>query len=250
MKLIILFFVTILFIFTANGQPPATGIVRGKIVDVNGALVRGASVKITNGSGLDRTVQTNPDGEFSISNLAPGKYSLSVSARGFAAYQNGETEVVSGKPTALDITLSITVNENVTVAGDAPINTNPESNASAIVMRGEELKQLPDDPTELEAALQALAGPAAGPSGGEILIDGFSGGKLPPRNSIREIRINQNPFSSEYDRPGFGRIEILTKPGADSWKGEVGSEFEDESFNSRNPYATNRPPFQLRNING
>ncbi|HEX3101173.1 MAG TPA: carboxypeptidase regulatory-like domain-containing protein, partial [Pyrinomonadaceae bacterium] len=250
MKFIILFFVTILFIFTANGQPPATGMVRGKIVDVNGALVRGASVKITNGNGLDRTVQSNQDGEFSISNLATGKYSVSVSAHGFAAYQNADVDVVAGKTTALDITLSITVNENVTVAGDAPINTNPEANASAIVMKGEELKQLPDDPTELEAALQALAGPAAGPNGGEILIDGFSGGKLPPRNSIREIRINQNPFSSEYDKPGFGRIEILTKPGADSWKGEVGSEFEDESFNSRNPFATNRPPFQLRNING
>jgi hypothetical protein len=45
-----------------------------------------------------------------------------------------------------------------------------------------------------------LAGPAAGPNGGTIYIDGFSGGELPPKNTIREIRINQNPFSPEYDR--------------------------------------------------
>jgi outer membrane receptor protein involved in Fe transport len=78
----------------------------------------------------------------------------------------------------------------------------------------------------------------------------LSGGKLPPRDSIREIRVNQNPFSSEYDRLGLGRIEILTKPGTDKFRGEMGTEFEDETFNSRNPFATNRLPFQLRNING
>ena len=58
---------------------------------------------------------------------------------------------------------------------------------------------MPDDPDELEAALQALAGPSAGPNGGQIYIDGFTGGRLPPKEAIREIRINSNPFSAEYD---------------------------------------------------
>ena len=49
-------------------------------------------------------------------------------------------------------------------------------------------------------------------SGGAIFIDGFSGGQLPSKASIREIRINQNPFSAEYDKLGYGRIEIFTKP--------------------------------------
>ena len=49
----------------------------------------------------------------------------------------------------------------------------------------------------LQADLQALAGPSAGPGGGAIFIDGFSGGQLPSKESIREIRINQNPFSPE-----------------------------------------------------
>jgi len=105
---------------------------------------------------------------------------------------------------------------------------------------------LPDNDEELAAALQALAGPAAGPNGGEVFIDGFSGGRLPPRDSIREIRINQNPFSSEYDRLGLGRIEILTKPGTEEFRGEIEFEFEDESLNSRNPFAPNRAPFQVR----
>jgi hypothetical protein len=92
----------------------------------------------------------------------------------------------------------------------------------------------------LKAALQALAGPSSGPNGGQIYIDGFTGGRLPPKEAIREIRINQNPFSAEYDRLGFGRIEILTKPGADKFRGNAFFNFNDESLNSRNPFAPNR----------
>ena len=94
--------------------------------------------------------------------------------------------------------------------------------------------------------MQALAGPGAGPNGGQIYIDGFTGGRLPPKESIREIRINQNPFSSEYDRLGFGRIEIFTKPGTDKFRGQAFMNFSDESINSRNPFAQNKAPYQQR----
>ncbi|HEY0426490.1 MAG TPA: TonB-dependent receptor [Pyrinomonadaceae bacterium] len=237
-------------LIAANAQQTANGTIRGKVVDVQGALIGGASVTVVGANGAERTTQTNQEGLYSITNLAAGRYTVRISAQGFSLFENAEIDVASGKTLVLDATLSITVNEEVTVGGEQPINTSPDANASAIVLNQEDIQSLPDDPAELEAALQALAGPGAGPSGGEIFIDGFSGGRLPPRDSIREIRVNQNPFSSEYDRLGLGRIEIFTKPGTDKWRGEIGSEFEDESFNSRNPFATNRPSFQLRNING
>lgn len=243
-------FALTMLLAAASAQQPARGTIRGKVVDFQGALIRGASVKVTGTNGTGRAVPTDQNGEFSLSGLAADKYTVVVTAPGFSVYENPETNVAAGKTINLDITLSISITEKVTVSGEAPINTSPEANASAVVLKDKDLKALPDDPAELEAALQALAGPSAGPSGGEIFIDGFSGGKLPPRDSIREIRINQNPYSSEFDRPGFGRIEILTKPGTDKWHTEIGSEFEDESANSRNPFAANRPPFQLRNING
>jgi hypothetical protein len=242
--------ITVVFLGFAVQAQVSRGIIRGKVIDVQGALVRGASVKVTDAGGVEHTTQTNQDGEFSIPNLPLGTYRLEVNAPGFAAFDDAGVEVAAGKTVTREIKLDITVSENVTVGTAAAINTDPESNASAIVLSSEDLKALPDNPADLEAALQALAGPAAGPGGGDIFIDGFSGGRLPPRDSIREVRINQNPYSSEYDRPGFGRIEIFTKPGTDKWRVEMGSEFEDESVNSRNPFATNRPPFQLRNING
>jgi hypothetical protein len=108
-------------------------------------------------------------------------------------------------------TQQIVVEEN---AGPA-VSTDAASNASATVLRGDDLAALSDDPEDLQADLEAMAGPSAGPGGGAIFIDGFSSGELPPKESIREIRINQNPFSPEFDKLGLGRIEILTKPGSD-----------------------------------
>src|SRR5205823_5704951 len=123
----------------------------------------------------------------------------------------------------------LTVDENARLA----VSTDPSSNASAVVLRGSDLDALSDDPEDLQADLQALAGPSAGPNGGSIYIDGFSGGELPAKDSIREIRINQNPFSPEYDKLGYGRIEIFTKPGTDKFHGSGFYNFADDVFNSR-----------------
>ena len=107
------------------------------------------------------------------------------------------------------------------VSDTAPtVDVNPTNNAGAIVISGKELEALPDDPDELQSDLEALAGPSAGPNGGQMYIDGFTAGQLPPKSSIREIRINQNPFSAEYDKLGYGRIEIFTKPGTDKYHGQ------------------------------
>src|SRR4029450_5285692 len=90
----------------------------------------------------------------------------------------------------------------------------------------------------------------AWPNGGQILIDGFTGGRIPPKESIREGRINQNPFNAENNSIGFGNIEIFPKPAADKLHGSTFFNFSDESFNSRNPFAPRRAPFQVRYLGG
>src|SRR5262249_6395967 len=70
------------------------------------------------------------------------------------------------------------------------------------------------------------------------------------KQSIREIRINENPFSAEYDHVGLSRIEILTKPGTEKFQGQSYFNFNDESLNSRNPFAPYRAPYQSRLFGG
>ena len=234
---------------TVNAQQ--TGSVEGVVQDTLGAVVVGATVTVVDAAQKEKIATTNQRGEFSVTGLAPGKYTVKVFATNFALYENTEVQITAGKKEELIVPLTVeAVAEQVNIDADTGVSTDPDAAAGATVIKGKDLEALPDDPDELEAALQALAGPGAGPNGGQIYIDGFTGGRLPPKDSIREIRVNQNPFSAEFDRLGFGRIEILTRPGSDKWRGSSFFNFNDESLNSRNPFSTNRAPSQLKAYGG
>ncbi len=225
----------------------------GLVTDELGAAIVGASVTLIDVKGQAKTTVTNSEGVYQFTGLAPGRYTLRSTAKGFAPYIDTEVELKPGEKQALDFTLKVTIEEQqVTVAGETPVSTDPSANANQTVLSGKDLDALPEDPDELAAALQALAGPSMGPNGGQIFIDGFSGGSMPSKNSIREIRINQNPFAAENDQPS-GRIDVFTKPGTDKLRGSAFLNFNDESLNSRNPFATSsskRTPFQVRQFGG
>ncbi len=250
---------TKIFIFTAlisligasQAFAQAPGSIGGQVVDSLGNVIVGATVTVVAADGKQKQVITNSRGEFTVASLAPGTYSVKAFAPKFALFQNDAVVVAAGQKNELIISMTVSgVKESVDVSPDMGVSTDPDNNASSTVIKGKDLDALPDDPDELAQALQALAGPSAGPNGGQIYIDGFTGGQLPSKDQIREIRINQNPFSAEYDRLGFGRIEILTKPGSDKWRGSIFGNFNDARFNSRNPFAANRAPSQLKFFGG
>jgi len=225
---------------------------RGSITDEMGAVIVGASVTITDAAGQSKTTVTANDGTYQFAGLAPGKYVVKASAKGFGAVTGDEIELKAGQRQSFDLQLKVTIEEQkVTIAGETPVSTDASANANQTVISGKDLDALPDDPEELAAALQALAGPSMGPNGGQIFIDGFSGGSLPSKSSIREVRINQNPFAAENDQPS-GRIDVFTKPGTDKLRGTAFMNFNDESLNSRNPFTTtkHRAPFQVRQYGG
>ena len=229
-----------------------SGSLRGQVLDELGGAIVGASVTAIDGKGVEKSVVTNDGGTYTINGLAPGKYTVRAINANFAMSETPDIEVTAGKAVQFDITLKVAIEEQkVTVSTDnRELSTEPENNAGAVVLKDDDIEALPDDPDDLAAALQALAGPSAGPNGGQIFVDGFTGGRLPPRASIREIRINGNPFSAEYDRLGLGRIEILTRPGTDRYRGQVSLNFNDEALNARNPFAATRPPIQTRQYGG
>src|SRR5258708_14959575 len=229
-----------------------SGSLRGQVLDEFGGAIIGANVVAVDTKGIEKTTTTNDQGSYTINGLAPGKYTVRVTATGFAVSESPEVSVVAGRGEPFNVTLKVTIEQTkVTVSGDnQTLSTEADNNAGAIVMKGADLEALPDDPDDLAAALQALAGHSAGPNGGKIFIDGFTGGRLPHLSSIREIRINSNPFSAEYDRLGMGRIEILTKPGTDRFRGQASFNFNNQELNSRNPFAPDRPPYLQRQFGG
>ncbi|MDR3700449.1 MAG: carboxypeptidase regulatory-like domain-containing protein [Candidatus Sulfopaludibacter sp.] len=232
---------------SAAGAQPTTGTVKGVLADDSGAVIPAATVTLT-GRGAAQTIQSQGDGSYTFSGIVPGDYTVAVSLAGFAPFTKA-IAVAAGGTVQVPVQLTVRAEkQEVTVQGEATstVSVEPDNNATALVIRGTDLEALPDDPDDLSDALQALAGPGAGPNGGQIYIDGFSGGQLPPKESIREIRINQNPFSAEYDRLGFGRIEILTKPGTDKLRGAVNLMDSDGVFNSRNPFSNIKPDYSSR----
>ena len=222
-------------------------LLRGIVTDDSGAVVPGATVTLAGPAGLEKTTVTGGDGSYTFSALPSGDYVVQASAPQLALPQPRTISLRAGALT-LNLRLSvasttqqIVVEEN---AGPA-VSTDAASNASATVLRGDDLAALSDDPEDLQADLEAMAGPSAGPGGGSIFIDGFSTGELPPKDSIREIRINQNPFSPEFDKLGLGRIEILTKPGSDKYHASLNYNFANQFWNSRNPYSAEKAPLSL-----
>lgn len=229
--------------FAMSQNPP--GSVAGTVSDPSGAVVPAATVVLSNGNGFSKSARSGATGAFSFSQLQAGSYSLTVTAKGFAPFSLDGIQVTGGNATMQNVTLQLPVEEQqVQVESEAGgVSTSPDNNAGAIVIKGRDLDALSDDPDELQSELNALAGPAAGPNGGQIYIDGFTGGQLPPKSSIREIRINQNPFSAQYDKLGYGRIEILTKPGTDKFHGMLMVNGNDSAFNSLNPFVTSEPAY-------
>ncbi len=232
---------------SAWAQAPA---LRGRVTDPSGASVPDAEVRAKLNGGRESRAKTNENGEFQLTNLTPGTYSVRVLSKGFAMFEVEGLNVQA--PMKFDAQLVLATEAQILQVEEEinKVSTDSQSNVGALVLKDEDLKVLSDDPDQLANELQALAGPGAGPNGGQIFIDGFTGGRLPPKSAIREIRVNQNPYSAEFDRIGFGRIEILTKPGADKFRGDLGFNFGDGYFNSRNPFADNKAPFQSRMFTG
>jgi hypothetical protein len=222
-----------------------TGSIHGTVTDPSGAVVPSASITLTSQDGTSKFAMSGGDGAFVVDKLEPGSYTLSVSAEGFAPFESLVVQVAAGKSVLQNIALKMpSETQNVTVSDQGmSVDTSADNNASSLVIKGKDLDALSDDPDELQSELSALAGASAGPNGGQIYIDGFTGGQLPPKSSIREIRINQNPFAAQYDKLGYGRIEILTKPGTDKLHGSFMMSGNESAFNSLNPFVTSEPSY-------
>jgi hypothetical protein len=235
LRLSVLIFLPLLLASSVLAQN-STGSLHGTVMDPSGAIIPGASVVL---SGNGKTVSTTSGGagSYHFDGLAPGHYSVNTTIEGFTPFGLPDLAIVAGKSKTLNISMTIAVQQQkVQVTAESnTIDTSPDSNANSVIIKGKDLDALSDDPDDLANELQALAGPSAGPNGAQIYVDGFSGGQIPPKSSIREIIVNQNPFSAEFDRLGYGRIQILTKAGTGNMHGHIYSSGNTSALNAQNP---------------
>jgi Carboxypeptidase regulatory-like domain len=243
-KLLLAFCGTLIAASALSAQTAVS--LRGQVVDELGAIIPGARVTLKAADGKKRNAVANASGAFSIPNLPAGVYTLTVEFEGFRVYIKDGLRIPTDAPLKIALTVAPVNAETDVKAETGGVSVEPDQNLSAIVLDERMIMDLlPDNEDDMSAFLQALAGPAAG-GGGQFYIDGFPNGRLPPREAIMQIRINQNPFSAEYSRPGAGRIEIITKPGNEQWRGGLGFGFSNSAFNARRANATTRPDLDQR----
>jgi hypothetical protein len=220
-------------------EPPA--VLAGVVTDPSGARIPHASIHI-HGHDFDRDTASNATGSFSAT-LPSSTYTVTVNAPGFRELTRDEI-IAPGEYDSLTLQMSIDVAaEEISID---PWISSAES-ANALNFSGKQLEILSDDPETLRQELVAMAGGGTGIAAPQFYIDGFSNGQVPPKSAIRSIHINSNPYSTVYDHPGFGRVEIETQAGGNQLHGMLDFGGTDSAFNSNNPelHTVEPPYFQL-----
>src|SRR5438093_3370156 len=223
--------------------------IKGLLLDSTGSVMPGVQIKLYQNDKVVKEGTSSGTGEFEIA-AEPGDYKLELATPDFDTY----TEMVKVTPDMgpLSITMALAqIVQDVEVTETRnEISIDPDSSLQATVLGKDFIDALPDNEDELTQYLQEIAGSRGGAGGNAtFVIDGFTGGRVPPKDQIQEIRISNNPFSSEFSGIGYGRVEIITKAGTGEHHGNFNFFFKDESLNARNPFAATKPPYQQRNFN-
>src|SRR5260370_13432912 len=226
----------------------------GTVLDPGGALVPGASVHVRGQHGdIQQSMQADAVGEFRFSGLPEGRYEIRVEQTGFKPYET-RLRLHGQSARQLRIVLAIAnLEEKITVnSSEGRLSTEAGENKDAIQLDSRMLESLPILGQDVVGALSQLLGPASVGTGGvSVVVDGMPGGVAGlPASAIQEIRINKNPYSAEFARPGKGRIEIITKSGSSAYHGSLFFGFRDYHLDARNAFAAQRPPEQHRQLEG
>jgi protocatechuate 3,4-dioxygenase beta subunit len=149
----ILFFFVVLLPVAARAQAAASGAtVHGTVLDPDQALIPGATVTLAPASGKAQSTPSKSDGTYTFRGVAPGTYTLSVSAPGFAAFAKPGVVVTAGANLDVDTNMALAdTTQVVNVTTDTvQLSVDPENNASSTVITGDALNALSDDPDELQ----------------------------------------------------------------------------------------------------
>jgi hypothetical protein len=222
-------------------RDPALGSIRVTVLDQQGAAILGATVTVAMPPPAEpQSSNANERGEVVFENLPPGKYVVRIESPGFETADLADVNVRRGRQERKEVRLEIgRFVEEVEVKRNQTDEVLNDAFSSALTQ--EQIDALPDDEEEMAEQLQQMAGPGA-----TLRVNGFSGGRLPPKSQIAEIRFRFDPYSAENHESGFPRVDIRTRPGNGNWRNSAGFTFRDESLNATNAFAPTKGAEQAR----
>jgi Carboxypeptidase regulatory-like domain len=236
---------------TLTGQT-SSGVVEvsGVVLNTSEEVIPGASVTLRRNDVSKPLTVTTSDvrGSFRFSRVASGSYEIEIQKN---AFKPAVIQLTIGAhaPAPLRVVLSVAdLREEVAVEDrSGHVNIDPSENLDVVKLDRDALNKLPVLGNDVIGALANLVDASSTGSGGAtVLVDGLETTRKVPANMIQEVRINQNPYSAEFARPGRGRIEVITKAGATEYHGEFGFIFRDSRLDARNAFALERPAEQRR----
>lgn len=233
----------ILALSLASASLTAGQAVEGMVVDPAGAAVPHAAVSLTSNSGTGFTARTNDDGGFHFSDVPPGQYVLAVKAGRFT--ESTQTVLVDSKPLTVKVELAIaSAAETVSVSAQssrlAEQSIDPERNADRLNFDEQLLESLPAPGGDTINVVTAFLSPAAqGAESATIMVDGVeTSAAALPASAIRRLRINRNPYSPQFRRPGKARVDVYTEEGSvRRLRGGFGITARNSLFDARNTFA-------------
>jgi len=223
--------------------------------DQTGAVLRGAAVELVSESGVaSATTTTDANGEFRFESVTTGTYQLRVHFEGFRLFSVELRLAGRRAPPFQTIVLDLAgVPQDITVkAGDDVIVATAHANRDAVGIDNVGIRDIPVFDRDVIATMgRFLDASSLGSGGATLVVDGMEARKagVSPA-AIQSIKLNQDPYSAEFPRPGRGRIEVVTKAGADAYNGSFDFTFRDASLNARDPFAPTTPPEQRRIYEG
>jgi Carboxypeptidase regulatory-like domain len=260
-----------------------TGNLAGTVKDTTGAIVKGATVVVTDSQKnvVVRTVETNDDGDFNVPNLPAGLYSVSVEATNFKKTVQNDLKVDVGQRRTIDVVLEAgNISETVLVKADAVAVELATATASSLVS-GQQARELslnnrnwvqlvalaPGVSSDLadqvyvgttnpdgQANTINLSVNGARSSQNTFTVDGADitdrGSNItiqayPSVDSIGEFKVLRSLFPAESGRSGGGQINVVTRSGTDEFHGSAFEFIRNEAFNANNflTNASNNPQF-------
>ena len=257
------------------------GRISGTVLDANGASIPNATVKVINSANnSERTVTTDENGFYTVTNLPVGTYTIEAEQKGYKkALVSGQSVTADARLT-VDLRLEVgEVSETVEIVGAAGETVNTTSGEVSRVIDQQQVQNLAlngrnyiqllsfvpgvallnDDQLELTTSLATNNQSINGNRGqtNNVTIDGGfnlqSGSNASQINNlgidyIQEVKIQTSNFSAEYGRNSGAQVSLVTRSGGNDFHGSAFEFLRNDKFDARSFFAPVRPTLRFNNF--